>query len=122
MHVPNRKCNDLRYTINSSKLHKLGWKEEKSWEEDLKTTVEWCKSCTSRYGNIDNMLAACCLLLAAHSRMTDVNGIGINYHREMAENQGFSTQKLKMLKSRLFITVYVYQVYFWTLFACSWYL
>jgi hypothetical protein len=54
------------------------------------------------------LLAACCLLLAAHSRMTDVNGIGINYHREMAENQGFSTQKLKMLKSRLFITVYVY--------------
>ena len=25
--VPDRKFNDLRYTINSTKLHKLGWKE-----------------------------------------------------------------------------------------------
>lgn len=56
--VPDRKFNDLRYTINSSKLHKLGWKEEMSWEEGLKTTVEWYKKCTSRYGNIDAALVA----------------------------------------------------------------
>jgi len=56
--VPDRKFNDLRYTINSSKLHKLGWKEEMSWEEGLRTTVEWYKKYTSRYGNIDNALVA----------------------------------------------------------------
>lgn len=57
-YVPDRKFNDLRYTINSSKLHKLGWKEEMTWEEGLRTTVEWYKKYTSRYGNIDNALVA----------------------------------------------------------------
>lgn len=56
--VPDRKFNDLRYTINSTKLHDLGWKEEMSWEEGLTTTVEWYKKYTSRYGNIDNALVA----------------------------------------------------------------
>jgi UDP-glucose 4,6-dehydratase len=62
-YVPDRKFNDLRYTINSSKLHELGWKEEMSWEEGLRTTVEWYKKYTSRYGNIDSALVA-------HPRMT----------------------------------------------------
>jgi len=56
--VPDRKFNDLRYTINSNKLHALGWEEEMSWEEGLKTTVEWYKKYTSRYGNIDDALVA----------------------------------------------------------------
>ena len=56
--VPDRKFNDLRYTINSSKLHELGWQEEMSWEEGLLTTVEWYKKYTSRYGNIDAALVA----------------------------------------------------------------
>lgn len=56
--VPDRKFNDLRYTINSSKLHELGWEELMSWEEGLSTTVEWYKKFTSRYGNIDNALVA----------------------------------------------------------------
>mmetsp|Transcript_24113 Transcript_24113/g.35903 ORF Transcript_24113/g.35903 Transcript_24113/m.35903 type:complete len:360 (-) Transcript_24113:196-1275(-) len=61
--VPDRKFNDLRYTITSDKLHALGWVEEMSWEEGLKTTVEWYKKYSSRYGNIDNALVA-------HPRMT----------------------------------------------------
>lgn len=61
--VPDRKFNDLRYTINSSKLHELGWKEEMSWEEGLKKTVDWYQKYTSRYGNIDRALVA-------HPRMT----------------------------------------------------
>jgi UDP-glucose 4,6-dehydratase len=56
--VPDRKFNDLRYTINSSKLHKLGWKEEMSWEEGLQTTVDWYMKNTYRYGNIDQALVA----------------------------------------------------------------
>jgi len=57
-YVNDRQFNDLRYTINSSKLHALGWKEEMSWEEGLKTTVEWYKKYIGRYGNIDDALVA----------------------------------------------------------------
>jgi len=56
--VPDRKFNDLRYTINSNKLHELGWKEEMSWEEGLKTTVEWYRKYSGRYGNIEQALVA----------------------------------------------------------------
>jgi UDP-glucose 4,6-dehydratase len=56
--VPDRKFNDLRYTIHSGKLHELGWTEEMSWEEGLRTTVEWYNNCTSRYGNIEAALVA----------------------------------------------------------------
>eukprot|EP00541_Cyclophora_tenuis_P014056 CAMPEP_0116564588 /NCGR_PEP_ID=MMETSP0397-20121206/13386_1 /TAXON_ID=216820 /ORGANISM="Cyclophora tenuis, Strain ECT3854" /LENGTH=357 /DNA_ID=CAMNT_0004091187 /DNA_START=23 /DNA_END=1096 /DNA_ORIENTATION=- len=66
--VPDRKFNDLRYTINSSKLHELGWKEEMSWEEGLRTTVEWYKKYTGRYGNIDNALVA-------HPRMAGTSAV-----------------------------------------------
>jgi len=62
-YVPDRKFNDLRYTINSGKLHELGWKEEVSWEEGLARTVEWYTKYTSRYGNIE-------AALVAHPRLT----------------------------------------------------
>eukprot|EP00592_Proboscia_alata_P025690 CAMPEP_0194442692 /NCGR_PEP_ID=MMETSP0176-20130528/126280_1 /TAXON_ID=216777 /ORGANISM="Proboscia alata, Strain PI-D3" /LENGTH=410 /DNA_ID=CAMNT_0039268833 /DNA_START=77 /DNA_END=1309 /DNA_ORIENTATION=- len=57
-YVSDRHFNDLRYTINSKRLHDLGWVEEMSWEEGLKTTVDWYKSHTIRYGNIDAALVA----------------------------------------------------------------
>merc|ERR1712194_331362 len=56
--VPDRKFNDLRYTINSGNLHKLGWKEEMDWEEGLQTTVEWFKKYSNRFGNIEDALVA----------------------------------------------------------------
>ena len=56
--VPDRKFNDLRYTINSTKLHDLGWEEKMSWEDGLSITVDWYKQFTSRYGNIDAALVA----------------------------------------------------------------
>jgi UDP-glucose 4,6-dehydratase len=56
--VPDRQFNDLRYTIDSSKLHALGWEEKMTWEEGLKITVEWYKKFTNRYGNIDDALVA----------------------------------------------------------------
>lgn len=65
--VPDRKFNDLRYTINSDKLHKLGWKEEWTWEKGLECTVEWYKKYTYRYGNID-------AALVAHPRMLNAPG------------------------------------------------
>jgi UDP-glucose 4,6-dehydratase len=57
-YVPDRKFNDLRYTINSSKLHTLGWKEEMPWEQGLRETVEWYKKYTYRYGDISAALVA----------------------------------------------------------------
>lgn len=56
--VPDRAFNDLRYTIDSSRLAALGWKEEMSWEEGLAITVEWYRKYSSRYGNIDEALVA----------------------------------------------------------------
>ena len=56
--VPDRKFNDLRYTIHSGKLHELGWTEQMGWEEGLRKTVEWYRDYTSRYGNIDAALVA----------------------------------------------------------------
>lgn len=64
--VPDRKFNDLRYTINSSKLHVLGWTETMPWEEGLAVTVDWYKKYTQRYGNIDSALVA-------HPRMLNTN-------------------------------------------------
>ena len=55
------------YTIDSKKLHDLGWVEEMGWEEGLQITVDWYKKYTSRYGNIDGALVA-------HPRMFDARG------------------------------------------------
>jgi len=63
-HTPDRKFNDLRYTITSAKLAKLGWKEQMSWEDGLRETVEWYKENTHRYGNVE-------AALVAHPRMLD---------------------------------------------------
>eukprot|EP00560_Eucampia_antarctica_P009513 CAMPEP_0197823946 /NCGR_PEP_ID=MMETSP1437-20131217/1265_1 /TAXON_ID=49252 ORGANISM="Eucampia antarctica, Strain CCMP1452" /NCGR_SAMPLE_ID=MMETSP1437 /ASSEMBLY_ACC=CAM_ASM_001096 /LENGTH=351 /DNA_ID=CAMNT_0043423375 /DNA_START=32 /DNA_END=1087 /DNA_ORIENTATION=- len=68
--VSDRKFNDLRYTINSSKLHELGWTEQMSWEEGLAQTVKWYVQFTSRYGDIESALVA-------HPRLTGVKGISL---------------------------------------------
>jgi len=39
--VEDRPFNDVRYYINSNKLHALGWKPQVGFEEGLKKTVEW---------------------------------------------------------------------------------
>jgi dTDP-glucose 4,6-dehydratase len=69
--VKDRTFNDLRYTINSQKLHDLGWKEEMSWEDGLKTTVDWYKKYTGRYGNIEDALVAHPRMLNNASRTID---------------------------------------------------
>ena len=40
-HVENRCFNDQRYSLDVSKLERLGWKAETSFEDGLKKTVEW---------------------------------------------------------------------------------
>lgn len=56
--VDDRVFNDLRYHIDSTKLHCLGWNEEVLWEQGLKLTFEWYKNHSNRFGNIDNALVA----------------------------------------------------------------
>jgi len=41
LHVENRPLNDLRYAIDSSKLHDLGWFPTIDFEEGIRRTVEW---------------------------------------------------------------------------------
>jgi len=67
-YYPDRKFNDLRYTISSAKLHDLGWREEMKWEDGLKQTVEWYKKFSNRYGNVE-------AALVAHPRMLDHKGL-----------------------------------------------
>jgi UDP-glucose 4,6-dehydratase len=56
--VPDRAFNDLRYTIDNSALEALGWKELMPWEEGLKRTVDWYKTYSVRYVNIEQALVA----------------------------------------------------------------
>lgn len=40
-YVSDRPGHDVRYSINSQKLRKLGWKPQYNFDEALKSTVEW---------------------------------------------------------------------------------
>ena len=40
-YVPDRKFNDRRYKIDSSKLRALGWRPRVGWSEGLRLTKEW---------------------------------------------------------------------------------
>lgn len=40
-HVPDRPGHDVRYSVDSTKLHRLGWKPARSFEETLEATVRW---------------------------------------------------------------------------------
>jgi len=40
-HVEDRKGHDRRYSINCSKLQKLGWKLRHNFEEGLASTIKW---------------------------------------------------------------------------------
>ena len=68
-YVKDRAGHDLRYAIDSSKIHKeLGWKPSVTFEEGLEKTVEW-------YLNNQEWL----------DRIT--SGDYLNYYKEMYENR-----------------------------------
>jgi len=56
--VEDRAFNDFRYHINSDRLCQLGWREQVSWMEGLRLTVNWYKENSSRFGNIETALVA----------------------------------------------------------------
>ncbi|VVB99078.1 GDP-L-fucose synthase [uncultured archaeon] len=39
--VEDRKGHDLRYSLDSTKMHSLGWKAQKKFDDGLKETVQW---------------------------------------------------------------------------------
>jgi len=67
--VEDRHFNDLRYTIDTSKLQALGWVENTSWEDGLRETIEWYKVHTARFGDIE-------AALVAHPRFGDNSAVG----------------------------------------------
>jgi len=54
--VEDRKYNDQRYAIDSKKLRNLGWKPEISWEDGLRTTVEWYKQNQGNWEAVEHVL------------------------------------------------------------------
>ena len=53
----DRPFNDHRYAVDGTKLRQLGWEQKTSFEEGLKTTVEWYRSYGDAWwGNIDHVL------------------------------------------------------------------
>lgn len=42
--VEDRPYNDLRYSMDSSRLHELGWKPQVSWREGMDQTIAWYKA------------------------------------------------------------------------------
>lgn len=59
-YVEDRAFNDARYSVNSSQLKALGWREEVSWDQGLRHTIEWYRNPgnMSRWGNIEGALVA----------------------------------------------------------------
>ena len=57
--VRDRNFNDVRYYINSNKLHQLGWEEKMSFEEGLQRTIDWYANCPKDWWEIgtDSALA-----------------------------------------------------------------
>jgi len=50
--VADRPFNDLRYSIDPSKLYALGWKEQIPWDQGVKQTIAWYK--TYKFDNWEN--------------------------------------------------------------------
>ncbi|AYV78253.1 MAG: putative dTDP-D-glucose 46-dehydratase [Edafosvirus sp.] len=43
-YIQDRNFNDFRYSVNSDKIKKLGWKEKVNFDDGLLRTVEWYKN------------------------------------------------------------------------------
>ena len=48
----------MHYHLDSSKLGKLGWREEVSWDEGIKKTIEWYKVNSGNWGDLSSALVA----------------------------------------------------------------
>lgn len=56
-YTQDRPFNDRRYAVDGSKLRKLGWKQNVSFEDGLAATVRWYGKFSSWWGQIDAILS-----------------------------------------------------------------
>eukprot|EP01097_Dermamoeba_algensis_P005989 TRINITY_DN376_c0_g2_i5.p1 TRINITY_DN376_c0_g2~~TRINITY_DN376_c0_g2_i5.p1 ORF type:complete len:344 (-),score=62.99 TRINITY_DN376_c0_g2_i5:910-1941(-) len=56
--VEDRKFNDRRYAIDSSKLKGLDWSAKVAWDEGLQKTIDWYKVNAGSFKNLENFLQA----------------------------------------------------------------
>lgn len=54
-YVEDRAGHDLRYSLDCSKLHSLGWKPKFNFNEAIKHTIEWYKSNSQWWTPLKNM-------------------------------------------------------------------
>ena len=54
--VQDRAFNDQRYTINSTKLNRLGWTPEVTWKDGLKRTMDWFLANIEQFDNLETAL------------------------------------------------------------------
>ncbi|KAM4684321.1 dTDP-D-glucose 4,6-dehydratase isoform 2-T2 [Amazona ochrocephala] len=55
-YVKDRPTNDLRYPMNSEKMHSLGWRPKVPWKEGIKKTIEWYKENFHNWKNSEKAL------------------------------------------------------------------
>ncbi|TMW55249.1 hypothetical protein Poli38472_013140 [Pythium oligandrum] len=55
-YVHDRPFNDLRYTIDATKVRALGWQERVDWRDGLRRTVKWWTRYGHRFPNIEHAL------------------------------------------------------------------
>ncbi|CAM4379047.1 dTDP-D-glucose 4,6-dehydratase isoform X2 [Lepidochelys kempii] len=55
-YVKDRPTNDLRYPMNSEKMHNLGWKPKVPWKEGIKKTIEWYRDNFRNWKNAEKAL------------------------------------------------------------------
>lgn len=51
-------CPAVHYHLDSSKLAKLGWREEVSWDEGIKRTIAWYRVNSGNWGDLSSALVA----------------------------------------------------------------
>jgi UDP-glucose 4,6-dehydratase len=56
--VEDRPFNDIRYHINSNKVHELGWIPSTSWENGILETIEWYQKNSQYFGDVTGVLIA----------------------------------------------------------------
>jgi UDP-glucose 4,6-dehydratase len=56
VYVPDRPFNDLRYPLDCSRLTALGWREEVSWEDGLRRTVDWYLRYSGNWPDVESAL------------------------------------------------------------------
>ncbi|XP_024051537.1 dTDP-D-glucose 4,6-dehydratase isoform X2 [Terrapene carolina triunguis] len=55
-YVKDRPTNDLRYPMNSEKMHNLGWRPKVPWKEGIKKTIEWYRDNFRNWKNAEKAL------------------------------------------------------------------